>query len=390
MKILIVHPIFYPVFFGGISKIAYDISVELAKRGHDITVLTTDALQGTKTLSNKKIKVNNLNVYYLKTIFKFLHRYKIIIPSSTSINIIKACCDDADVIHIHAYRNVLNILVSKYAIKFRKPYILQAHGCIPRVGKPYIKWLYDQAFGYKILRTASKVIALNRTEAQQYKDMGVPEGKITVIPNGIDLFEYADLPPQGSFKKKFNIPEDKKIILYLGRIHAIKGIDFLVKAYAYLVRNIKYDNALLVITGSDDGYLNEIKKLTASLNLVDRVLFTGPLYGREKLEAYVDADVYVLPSKYEIFGITVLEAYACGKPVIASRVGGLKDLVVDGVTGLLIEHGNIKQLVYAMLTLLRDDCKRREMGYRGRKFLEKGFTIVKVVNKLENLYNETI
>ena len=193
MKILIVHPIFYPVFFGGISKVVYDISVELAKHDHDITVLTTDALQGTKILSNKKIKVNNLNVYYLKTIFKFLHKHKIIVPSPSSISIIKACCNDADVIHIHAYRNVLNILVSKYATKFRKPYILQAHGCIPRIGKPYIKWLYDQVFGYKILRNASKVIALTKSEAQQYRNMGVPQEKIELIPNGIDLSEYGNL-----------------------------------------------------------------------------------------------------------------------------------------------------------------------------------------------------
>jgi len=94
--------------------------------------------------------------------------------------------------------------------------------------------------------------------------------------------------------------------------------------------------------GPDDGYLGELKALVKALRIEDKVLITGPLYGEDKLEAYVDADVYVLPSRYEIWGITVLEAYACGKPVITSKVGGLKDLVLSKVTGLLSDPGNIR------------------------------------------------
>jgi glycosyltransferase involved in cell wall biosynthesis len=95
---------------------------------------------------------------------------------------------------------------------------LQVHGSLPRIGaKQQLKWIYDVLFGYRLLRDASKVIALTRVEAEQYRRMGVPEEKIAIIPNGIDLSEYAELPPKGVFKKKFNIPEDRKIILYLGQ-----------------------------------------------------------------------------------------------------------------------------------------------------------------------------
>ena len=156
-----------------------------------------------------------------------------------------------------------------------------------------MKWVYDVLFGYRLLRDASKVIALSTVEAEQYRAMGVPEEKIAIIPNGIDLTEYANLPLKGSFKKKFGIDEDEKIVLYLGRIHKIKGIDILVRAFAEIIE--KLDDVKLVIVGPDDGYLGEIETQIKSLNIKNKVLIPGPLYGEDKLAAYVDADVYVLP-----------------------------------------------------------------------------------------------
>jgi len=216
----------------------------------------------------------------------------------------------------------------------------------------------------------------------------VPEDKIAIIPNGIDLSEYAELPPKGVFKKKFNIPEDKKIILYLGRIHITKGIDFLVRAYAYLINEMHFKDAVLVIAGPDDGYLKEVRELTDRLGVSKRVLFTGPLYGRDKLEAYVDSEFYVLPSRYETFPMTILEAYACGKPVIASNIGGLRELVDDGKTGLLIDVGDVDQLARAIFSLLNNEVEIKEMGSMGRQYVKSNFSIEKVVEKLEKVYEE--
>ena len=102
--------------------------------------------------------------------------------------------------------------------------------------------------------------------------MGVPEEKIAIIPNGIDLSEYASLPPEGSFKKKFGIKEKEKIVLYLGRIHKIKGIDILVKAFANVIK--KLDSVRLVVVGPDDGYLSELQALIKALRIEDNVLIT--------------------------------------------------------------------------------------------------------------------
>ena len=155
---------------------------------------------------------------------------------------------------------------------------------------------------------SSKVIALSQAEAQQYGDIGVPEEKTVIIPNGIDLSEYSHLPPKDLFKKKLNIDEEERIVLYLGRIHRIKGIDILVKAFAEVIE--KLDDVRLVIVGPDDGYLSACRNLVSQLKVEEKILFTGGIFDIEKLRALVDADVFVLPSRYETFPDVILEAEA--------------------------------------------------------------------------------
>ncbi len=250
------------------------------------------------------------------------------------------------------------------------------------------KIVLDKTVSDKIIRGASKVIALNQTEAAELRIFGVPNEKIAIIPNGIDLVEYSDLPSKGSFKKKFGLDKNEKIVLYLGRIHEIKGIDILVRAFANIIH--KLGDVRLVIVGPDDGYLSEIEALTKALKIEGKVLFSGPLYGVAELQAYVDATVYVLPSRYEIWGLTVLEAYACGKPVVASKVGGLTDLVLDGITGFSVESGNIHHLADAITVILNDDCRAREMGLMGELFVKKNFDIQRTTGKLEFLYESVL
>jgi glycosyltransferase involved in cell wall biosynthesis len=225
-------------------------------------------------------------------------------------------------------------------------------------------------------------------EAEQYRVMGVPDEKIAMIPNGIDLSEYANLPPKGAFRKKFFIDDNEKIALYLGRIHRIKGIDVLLKAFSHIAKTS--EDAKLAVVGPDDGYLSVCKDLAKRLNLEGKVLFTGPLYGKAKLEAYVDADVFALPSRYEIFGNVILESYACYKPVVATRVGGLQEIVFDGTTGLLVESGDVKGLASGIFTLLTDDRTRITMGMRARRVVEEKFSIEKIADKLEATYSEIL
>ena len=393
MKILQVVPYFPPAYaFGGPVKAVYQTSKELVKRGHEVTVYTTDVKDFNSRLeTNSDDAIDGIKIYRFRNCSLTLVRKLKLFVTLDLISYAKKRIKTFDIIHLHEYYTFQNTVIHRYAKKYNVPYILQAHGSISRVGAlRMFKWLYDVLFGYRLLRDASKVIGLSRFEADQYRRMGVPEEKIAIIPNGIDLSEYADLPPKGAFKRKFGIPEEKKIILYLGRIHKIKGIDFLIKAYTHLINDMHYKDALLVIAGPDDGHLKEAKSLTSALDISKHVLFTGPLYGQDKLEAYVDSDVVVLPSRYETFPIVVLEACACGKPVIASEVGGLKDLIINGETGLLFEPENVKQLTRSIFSLLNDNNVAKEMGQKGKSFVRENFTVEKVVERLEKAYEEVV
>ena len=202
------------------------------------------------------------------------------------------------------------------------------------------------------------------------------------------MTEYTDLPPRGLFKKKYNLSIDTKVILYLGRIHKTKGIDILVKAFSQVIEKI--GNVKLVIVGPDDGYLKDVQDLVEDIKLEQHVVFTGALYGEKKLEAYVDADVYVLPSRYETFPMSVLEAYSCSNPVIGSRIGGLRELIVNGETGLLFDDENIGQLTESLLLMLEDEDVRVEMGKKGKNFVKTNFSIARVVDEFEKLYTRII
>src|SRR5262249_7650969 len=132
--------------------------------------------------------------------------------------------------------------------------------------------------------------------------------------NGINVTEYANLPPRGTFRETHGIPNDRLVLLFLGRLHPKKGFDLLLPAFARLK-----DDTLLIFAGpSEERYQHSLKEEAIRLGIADRVLFTGMLLGSGKLAAFVDADLFVLPSYQENFGIAVAEALAAGLPVVIS------------------------------------------------------------------------
>lgn len=382
MRILQVIPVF-STLFGGPVRVVRSISNELAKR-HKVTVYTTSALDHKRDFkgSPAEVKSDRYRVLYFPRLFKS-SGFNI---SPTMARAFQTTLNEFDIVHVHSWRQFQDMSVHYYSKKYGVPYILQAHGSLPRImTKQMLKWIYDVSFGYRLLRDASKVIALSQTEAQQCRSMGVPEEKIKVIPNGIELSEYGDLPPRGSFRKKFKISKDKKIILYLGRVHETKGVDLLVKAYAYLIRNMKYNNAVLVLAGPDDGYLTETMSLSDSLSISDLVLFTGFISREDKLKALVDADLFVTPSFYG-FPVTFLEACATGTPIITTTLGDSLEWI-DGNVGY-VTPPTYRDLAKAILAIISDDNLHMKFSRNCREVVRSEFSLGKVVDRLEKVYNE--
>ena len=182
--------------------------------------------------------------------------------------------------------------------------------------------------------------------------------------------------------------KDKKIVLFLGRINWIKGLDILVKAYSMLAK--KRSNVHLLIVGSDEeGYGEKVRGWLKDESVSERVTFTGMLSGREKLEAFAGSDVFVLPSYSENFGMAAVEAMACNLPIIISNQVGIYKEVESAKAGLII-HTDYNELYDATWKILNNKQESLEMGRRGRKLVEEQFSIEKVADKMIKAFKEII
>jgi len=379
MKILQVVQFFAPKH-GGSAMVPYELSKHLHKTGHDVTVLTTDfqmdndfidSLDGVKVIPfHCQMNLGSLLI------------------SSSMKEYLKQNLNKFDLIHMHNFRTYQNIIVQEFAKKYKIPYVLQAHGSAPRIiEKKGLKYLFDIVFGYKILRFASKVIAVSNVEVDQYLKMGVPKEKIVVIPNGIDVDLFNDLQEKGTFRKQYGISE-KYIILFLGRLHEIKGIDFLIKSYAELRKEL--DDVVLVLAGSDDGYKAKAEMLINDLDLTNGVRFIGHVGGADKLAAYVDANVLVLPSIFEIFGLVPFEAIMCGTPIIVTDDCGCGELVRGANCGYLVKYGDVNELEERMKWVIKNPKDGEKLVDMGRKYIEGNLTWNNAIKQVGDVYENCV
>jgi glycosyltransferase involved in cell wall biosynthesis len=373
----------------GITNVVYNVTKELAKRGHKVTVFASNLadLHQSKLLSTGHHMVNGVDVFYFRSLWK----YRTFMFTPSIINGFRDL-DDFDVIHIHDARSFQGICTYLWDKMKQVPYVFQPHGSfLSSMPEPcnlrMLKLFLDKFVSNKIVKNASKIIALSRFESEQYKRMDVPGEKIAIIPNGIDLSEYGVLPPKGAFKRKFGIPEEKKIILYLGRIHRTKGIEFLVKVYAYLVKKMGCKGAVLVMAGPDNGYINEARALANSLEVYHSTVFTGFISSEDKLKALVDAEVFVTPSFYG-FPITFLEACAVGTPILTTNLGDVLEWIDDKVG--FTTQPTLQNLAKAIYKIISDEELQRKFSRNCVEIVKSNFSIEKVVEKLETVYEEVI
>ena len=290
---------------------------------------------------------------------------------------------------MHNFRSYQNNIVSRSAFKNNIPYVVQAHGSVlPFFEKQNLKKLYDFVWGHKILKDASKLIAVTKAEKDQYIKRGLSEDKIEIIPNGIDVSEYETLPERGRFRKKYDIAPNEKIILYLGRLHKRKGIDFLINGFSIL--SGQYKNVKLVIVGPDDGFLNILKKQVKKLKIEDSIIFTGAVTENEKFEAFIESDLLVYPAILEIFGLVPFEAIMCGTPVIVCDDCGCGEIIKEADCGYLVKFGDVNDLKDKMNFALENTENNNKLVENGKRFINENLTWKKVGKSVENLYKKSI
>ena len=237
------------------------------------------------------------------------------------------------------------------------------------------KWVIDEADGLVVSTRQEKDDIARLYNARQ--------NNVRIIPAGVDLKLFRPLD-RDQARRSLGLSE-KKVILYVGRIEPLKGLDILLTAISLLEE--RSDVRLLVVGGSPqrDRELDRLKSEAARLGIAEMVTFTGSVLQSELPTYYSAADVFVLPSHYESFGLAALEAMACGIPIVVSRVGGLKTFVKDGETGYLIPWRCPEPFAQRLDMLLANPGLREAMGKAARaKALRMGWG--EVADRLQEYY----
>lgn len=270
----------------------------------------------------------------------------------------------ADVLHTHAHfsLNVLGRVAGRLAgarviAHMHADNVFRTGGLAARA---------QAALDNVTARLCARIIAVSEATAASLVRQGYPAGRVVVVRNGIDT----QPPPEPC--RPTGVPVGAPILLHVGRLAPVKGQRELIEA----LPRLGHDAAVAVLVGKDletaGAYERELESLAAAVGVRDRVVLAG--YRSDVAALLAAADVFVLPSRVEGLPLTVLEAMAAARPVVATRVGGTPEAVVDGETGLLVPPGDVEALAAALDSLLGDSDLARRLGEAGRRRVEERFT----------------
>lgn len=296
---------------------------------------------------------------------------------------------DADLVHIHSLWLYPQYVAQRLARKNSVPFIVSPHGALDpflrRHGRPR-KFLSMLLWQSKMLDTAQALHVTTEEEKGFVHDVasGVPRA---VIPIGINVAEFEQLGDEEHFRQKFLAGDRSRLILFLGRLTFKKGVDVLIESFAEVAA--ERSDVKLVICGPDDeGLAPGLNELVARLNLADRVVFTGPVYGDDRAAALSAASVWALTSHTENFGIAVLEALAAGLPVVVSEGVNLASSVREVDAGEVVEL-QPHLAAAAIMRLLDDEDRRREVSDRARRFAA-GYDWSQIADRYAEFYVDAV
>lgn len=276
-----------------------------------------------------------------------------------------------DVLWIHGVWDPICLTASKVARKHKIPYVVTPHGGLDPwtlSQRPWRKKI-GLVLGFRsMLQQATFLHVGNADEKRLLAPLGLTT-PTQIIPNGIFPEEFAHLPPAGSFIAQHPELTGRRYILFLGRLHYMKGLDFLADAFAVIAP--QFPDLDLVVIGPDDGAKSGFERQIANAGLQSRVHMLGPLYGPERYASMVDALCFCLPSRREGFSMAILEALACGCPVVISQDCHFPE--VESVHAGIIHSLSANNLAQA-LNKIAENYLRQEMGQMGRKLVLEHYT----------------
>jgi len=338
MRVALVGDEYYPDM-GGAARYAFELSLQLVKLGIEAVVIThahpgqpeEEEIAGVKIKRVKGLVLNNPHRAASPLIFRRCHKY--ILDGKF------------DVVHgLDVYSSMAQIVIY-FAHKHRIPCVITCH---TMMNSPFLIFL-QRPMGLALSK-ADRLIAVSRASARFSRSLGFLEKRITVIPNGVDLSCFNGEIDAVVMREGLGIG-DEPLVVTASRLIKRKSPDLLISAFARVLKVVP--DAKLVIAGSgreEDNLSRQIK----GLNITNSVFMVGKLPKEKVAQLMAAADVFVLPSKMESFGLSLLEASAAGVPVVCSNAGGVPEVFQDGFNALLYPPGDDNAMAKAIVCLLQD------------------------------------
>jgi glycosyltransferase involved in cell wall biosynthesis len=345
--------------------------------GHKVTVLSTFR-RGEEPSAVKELEQLAVPIHMIGPCRGPLARHPELTPT------LEKLIQQNDIVHIHGTWEEVQYRAASIARHHDVPYIFLPQGMLDpwslEQGK-LKKRLYLSLRLRKALDRAAAIHCTSECERDGISRLNL-RAPLLVEPLGLDLSEFTTLPEPGFLRTRWRSIGSRQIVLFLGRLHPKKGLQYLVPAMARL----KHRDAVLVVAGPDsEGQRAEMEKLAHELGIASRVVFTGFLGGQDRIAAMVDADLFVLCSHQENFGIAVAESLAAGTPVIVSDQVHIHREIESHLLGGVVQV-DIEQLAGEINRWLGDERLRAEAGARGRQFVFRHWDWMKIAARFTAHY----
>jgi glycosyltransferase involved in cell wall biosynthesis len=399
MRILLVVHAVAPRY-GGLSVMGPELAHELVRQGHEVSIYTTD-IDGPGRLDvpvDRPVIKDGVAFHY----FHGLTGPGKYIISPAMWRALRDTVVDFDIVHSWSVYSFSTTATAYWCRKKNVPHMVFPHGSID----PFLlkrnsprKWIYTKLFAERDYRKASAVLFNTAEEmrlAMNWSGLKTPKGftghvpKPFVVPVGIDpsWLNEPDLAAGQRLRDKFPAVKGKRLIVCLGRINFKKGLDILARAFAQIARD--RDDLHLVLAGPDsEGYGSIVRRLLAEGGVLEKTTFTGNLQGEERLAVMQEAEVFALPSYTENFGGVVTEALACRVPVVISDRVNIWPDVANANAGIVVPC-DPKATAQALLYLLNDPDRSRQMGINGRRWVAETLPWNVVAAQMAKAYEETM